>query len=311
MSLITAKRLQVLLASAAKVRLVDATWFLPGSPFAGPADTTAREVFEAERIHGAVFVDVDAISDVSFSAAGHNLPTLANFSAAMQELGIDRDTSVVVYDQHGVFSAPRFWYTLRAFGHPTVAVLNGGLPAWKRDGFPVDGPETPLADFSASGSARVAAAWEKDTDMQLNLADMLALQAAPGENVVLDARPASRFYGETPEPRAGLRGGHMPCSTSLPFGDLLVKDDRTGGVVEMRPDDELRAIIVDGAGVDLAKPITTSCGSGMTACVVSLALERLGAERTAVYDGSWSEWGAQAETPVVKRGADGSDVTVP
>ena len=309
--MISARALQKLLKSSAQVRVVDATWFLPGSPFAGPADTTAREAFNSERIQGAVFIDVDAISDAEYSAAPHNLPTLATFTAAMQELGIDRETSVVVYDQHGLFSAPRFWYTLRAFGHPTVAVLNGGLPAWKRDGFPVDGPETPLADFSASGSASAAVAWEKKADVQLNLDGMRALQAAPGDNIVVDARPAARFFGEAPEPRAGLRGGHMPCSTSLPFGDLLVKDDRTGGVLEMRSDDELRAIIVDGAGVDLSKPITTSCGSGMTACVVSLALERLGVEHSAVYDGSWSEWGAQPDTRVVKRGADGSDVAVP
>ena len=306
MSLISPKALRALLQSGTPaVRVVDATWFLPNSPFASTTGASARESFAVERIDGAVFVDVDQISDATFSSAGHNLPTPSTFSAAMSEMGIAKDTRVVVYDQQGIFSAPRFWYTLRAYGID-AAVLNGGLPGWKSASLPTVGADAPLAEFSAA-----VIEWRMVDGVQLSLDDMRALQASPGDARVLDARPAGRFYGEAPEPREGLRGGHMPHSQSLPFIDLLTRSETTG-VLEMRSDDELREIVT-AAGVDLASggSIVSSCGSGMTAAVLTLALQRVGVEKSAIYDGSWSEWGAQADTPIVKRGADGEDVVVP
>ena len=307
MSLISPKALRALLQSGTTpaVRVVDATWFLPNSPFASTTGASARESFAVERIDGAVFVDVDQISDATFSSAGHNLPTPSTFSAAMSEMGIAKDTRVVVYDQHGIFSAPRFWYTLRAYGIE-ARVLNGGLPGWKSASLPTVGADAPLAEFSAA-----VIEWRMVDGVQLSLDDMRALQASPGDARVLDARPAGRFYGEAPEPREGLRGGHMPHSQSLPFIDLLTRSETTG-VLEMRSDDELREIVT-AAGVDLASggSIVSSCGSGMTAAVLTLALQRVGVEKSAIYDGSWSEWGAQADTPIVKRGADGEDVVVP
>lgn len=301
-TLLTAEFLAGKMAPGSRLRLLDATWFLPNSPFAGPPNTTAMLEFGRRRIPGAAFFDVDALTDDEFSAAPHNLPSPEMMKGAMKGLGVHPESRVVCYDQHGLFSSPRAWYTLKAYGHPNVHVLDGGLPAWSAAGLPIVSDE----EDSKEDVQVPFVDWNKNSSMQWSIQQMRDnLESQAAQHV--DARPSGRFRGEVPEPRLGIRGGHAPGSLNLPFGELLQTED---GVTTMRSADEISAAF-DAAGVDVRKPMVLSCGSGMSACVLSLALDRVGVHDTPVYDGSWTEWGAMSDTPILVSNEDGSESVVP
>ncbi|MFL5298013.1 MAG: 3-mercaptopyruvate sulfurtransferase [Phenylobacterium sp.] len=258
------------------VQVVDATWYMPAEGKRG------RDSFEAGHIPGAVFFDIDEIAD-PHTDLPHMLSSPEAFAEAAGDLGLRRDETVVVYDAQGMFSAPRVWWTLRVMGFPKVFVLDGGLPKWRDDGHPITaGPGAPIP-------TEVAPAFRGEL-----VRDLKAVKSALTTRAeqVVDARPAARFRGEAPEPRPGLRGGHMPGAFNIPFG-ALVNEDGT-----MKSAAEIRAAFENG-GVDLARPIVTSCGSGVSASLLALALARLGRNDVAVYDGSWTEWGGLPDTPVV------------
>jgi len=257
------------------LRVVDGTWHMP------QAKRDARAEFEAAHVPGATFFDIDAVSDRS-TTLPHMLPPAAQFGTAVGALGIGSGDRVVVYDVRGVVSAARVWWTFRAFGHDAVAVLDGGLKKWRAEGRPVEhGAASPRP---ATFTARPRPELVRDVEaMRANIGSRAAQ--------VLDARSAGRFAGTEPEPRAGLRGGHIPGSLNLPY-ETLYEPDGT-----LKSPDELRGAVA-GAGVDLGRPIVTTCGSGVTASVLALALYLLGRRDVAVYDGSWSEWGGRADTPI-------------
>lgn len=264
---------------APDLRIVDATWFLPGD------QRNAKDLFEQRRIPGAIFFDIDEIADTE-SALPHMLPSPEKFASRMRKLGIGDGCRVVVYDNQGLFSAARVWWTFRVMGHEDVAVLDGGFPAWERGGHEVEtGP--PQHRMERHFTARLR------SDLVRDLADMRRAVEA-GANI-LDARPAARFRGEAPEPRAGLRSGHMPGAKSVPASALV---NERG---ELRSAEELKQIFVD-AGADAAKPALCTCGSGITAAIIALALARLGRWDAAVFDGSWAEWGSRDDTPIVTGG---------
>ena len=256
------------------VRVVDATLPLVGQPGHG------RDSYDAGHIPGAVFFDINAIADPETDLP-HMLPSPAAFAQAAGDLGLGADDTVIVYDAHGIYSAPRVWWTLRTMGHDNVFVLDGGLRRWLAEGRPVETVATrppptqrPLA-FQPDLVADIA-----------DVTDVLSSGAAQ----VVDARSAGRFRGEAPEPRASLRSGHMPGALNLPFNEVVSADGT------LKSADELAPVF---AHVDLARPIITSCGSGVTASVLALALARLGRFDVAVYDGSWTEWGGRSDTAVV------------
>jgi thiosulfate/3-mercaptopyruvate sulfurtransferase len=256
------------------IRVVDGSWHMPA------LRRDARAEFAESHIPGAVFFDIDAIADPR-TPLPHMLPSAAAFARSVGSLGIGSRDRVVVYDSRGVTSAARVWWTFRAFGHDAVAVLDGGLPRWRAEGRPVESgqPVPRPRRFTARLRRRLVR----------DLADVRANLTRRREQV-LDARSRGRFDGTEPEPRAGLRAGHIPGSLNLPY-DQLYQADGT-----FLPSDELRRRF-EAAGLDLDKPVVTSCGSGITASVLALGLYVLGRD-AAVYDGSWTEWGGRADTPV-------------
>ena len=259
-----------------EVQVLDASWFMPGDALTGAAS------YAAGHIAGAVFFDIDAIADHSTDLP-HMLPAPDAFADAAGALGLRRDLHIVVYDAQGIFSAPRVWWTLRVMGFPEVFVLDGGLKKWRAEGRPID----TAAPHPAPSTIEPAF----DPSLVRDLESVRANLATHGAQVI-DARPGPRFRAEVPEPRVGLRGGHMPGALSVPFAGLIHPDGT------MKAADGLRAAF-QAAGVDLDKPLVTTCGSGVSAAVLALALARLGREDVAVYDGSWTEWGGRADTPVV------------
>ncbi|MBV9393986.1 MAG: 3-mercaptopyruvate sulfurtransferase [Methylobacteriaceae bacterium] len=252
--------------------VIDASWYLPDEK------RDAHAEYLAGHIPGAVFFDIDAIADRSTSLP-HMLPDPVTFSSAMRKLGIGDGMRAVVYDGAGLFSAPRVWWTLRVFGMSDVAVLEGGLPQWKAEGRPLE--EGAVQRQPRHFTARLdhgALASQRDVERQLRAGVQL-----------VDARSAARFAGEEPEPRPGVRPGHIPGSLNLPYRDLVVNG-------RLRPRAELEKKIA-AAGVDLSRPITTTCGSGISAAILSLAFESVGRSSVPVYDGSWTEWGGRTDLP--------------
>ncbi|MBL0171092.1 MAG: 3-mercaptopyruvate sulfurtransferase [Gemmatimonadaceae bacterium] len=258
------------------VKVIDASTYLPN------AGRDARAEYLAAHIPGAVFCDIGWISDET-APFPHTLPTAPVFAERMGSLGISSNDAIIVYDGSGQnFSAPRLWWMLRVFGHHRVAVLDGGLRKWGQEGHAVD------AHVQAVTPATFTA--HLDVNRVRDIDAMRANLDTRREQVV-DARSPGRFEGAEAEPRAGVRGGHIPHSVNLHYA-RLVRDDGT-----MRSVDELRRLVAD-VGLDVLRPITASCGTGVTACAVALALEVLGKSDTAVYDGSWTEWGSMTDTPV-------------
>jgi thiosulfate/3-mercaptopyruvate sulfurtransferase len=261
---------------APDIRIVDATWFLPAQR------KDARAEYEARHIPGAVFFDIDEIADTA-SDLPHMLPAPEKFAIRVRKLGLGDGNRIVVYDQHGLMSAARVWWMFRVFGHKDVAVLDGGLPKWLAEGRPVEdrAPQPRERHFTA----------RYDNLMVRDLAQMRSNLVGKREQVV-DARAAGRFNGTEPEVWPGRRSGHIPGSRNVPYAELLDPATKT-----LLPGEAI-AERFRKAGVDLSKPIVTSCGSGVTAAVLAFALHLIGHQDVALYDGSWAEWGRPGDTPV-------------
>jgi thiosulfate/3-mercaptopyruvate sulfurtransferase len=257
-----------------RIRIFDASWFMPGSP------RDPDQEYSAGHIPGAARFDIDGLSDQT-SPLPHMLSAPSEFATAMRRLGLNGDSIAVIYDSEGLFSAARAWWNLRAMGHEASFVLEGGLPRWIAEGRPMETGwrEPQHGDFRAHPRASL-------------VENLAAVRAAleQGSTQVVDARPAARFRGEAPEPREGLRGGHMPGARNLPWSQVI----ESGALLPAKR----LAPLFDEAGVDLRAPIITTCGSGVSAAILALALARLGRLDVPVYDGSWSEWGGLSDTPV-------------
>lgn len=261
---------------APDVIILDGNWYLPNDP------RDPYEEYLQARIPGAIYFDIDQISDKS-SSLPHMLPSPEQFSSQMRRMGIGDGMRVVVYDAQGMFSAARVWWTFRAMGNEDVAVLNGGLAKWNAEGRPLENgppPQRSVRHFTSRRNAELI----RDRDEILKVID-------GGSEQIVDARAADRFRGEAPEPREGLRSGHIPGSLNLPYPELLNSDGT------LKPAEDMKKIF-EQAGIDLSKPVANTCGSGVTASILALALAIIGHRHVSVYDGSWSEWGADESLPI-------------
>ena len=257
------------------LRVLDASWYLPGSkrdPFAE---------YQAAHIPGARFFDLDDVSDHR-SDLPHMVPPVEKFMSRMRAIGVGDGHQIVVYDGSGLFSAPRVWWLFKLMGQMDIAVLDGGFPKWQAEGHPVEDLPPILRDRHMM--VRRQNQMVKDVT-QVSAASKL------GNSEIVDARSPGRFYGKDPEPRPGLRAGHIPGSKNVFYKDLLKADDT------MKSPDEMRQVFLE-AGVDLDKPVITSCGSGVTAAILSLGLTRMGKTDHSLYDGSWTEWGMFPTLPI-------------
>jgi len=259
------------------LRVLDASWYLPD------AGRDPRGEYEAAHIPGARFFDIDDLSDQR-SSLPHMAPPPEKFISRMRAMGVGDGHQVVIYDSAGILSAPRVWWTFRLMGKTDVAVLDGGFPKWRAEGRAIE--DMPPIPRDRHMTVQRQAGLVKDVTQVAHASKL-------GEAEIIDARSAERFRGEVAEPRPGLRGGHIPGSRNVPFG-LLLNPDGT-----MKDAQALRAAFAE-AGVDLSKPAITTCGSGITAAILSLALERIGHRDHALYDGSWAEWGMYDDLRAVK-----------
>lgn len=258
------------------VVILDATWHLP------PLQKDAKADFEKAHIDGAIYFDIDAISDAN-NDLPHMLPSASKFGQAIGDMGINNDTHVVVYDAYGLFSAARVWWMFRVFGHDNVSVLNGGSLKWLAENKPMSESGLKITPSTFKATFR--------PELVCNMDDVLQ-NVESKQSQVLDARARDRFYAEAPEPRPGLRAGHIPNSISLPFNYLLDANSK-----ELLPADMLSAKF-DEEKIERDQPIICSCGTGVTACALALGLYLLGKDDTIVYDGSWTEWGGSTDTPI-------------
>jgi thiosulfate/3-mercaptopyruvate sulfurtransferase len=259
------------------LRLIDASWYLPDS------GRSAKAEYQTAHIPGARFFDIDEITDHR-SALPHMAPPPEKFISRLRAMGIGDGHQVVIYDGSGLFSAARVWWTFRLMGKTDVAVLDGGLPKWRAEGREIEDMPPIVRDRHMTVSRQ---------NHLVKDVTQVAHAAKLGEAEIIDARGAPRFKGEIPEPRPGLRAGHIPGAKNVPYSTLLNPDGT------MKSPEALRAVF-EAAGVNLAKPAITSCGSGVTAAILSLALERIGHRNHALYDGSWAEWGMYDDLAVEK-----------
>jgi len=263
---------------ASDIAIIDASFHLPA------AQRNAKAEYTAKHIPGAVFFGIDDIAD-SESELPHMLPSPEKFSSRVRKLGIGSETHVICYDTNGGPGASmRAWWNFRIFGHDRVSVLSGGLPKWQDEGRPTTADETAIIEKHFFP--------KYDPSLVLGFDQMMA-NVDSQEYQMVDARPEGRYNGTDDEPRAGMRKGHIPGAISLPFQALM----DTGNFMVIRPADELQTIISE-AGIDPEKPLVSSCGSGVTAAPLVMALYLLGHTRAAIYDGSWTEWGGRSDTPI-------------
>ncbi|MDK3074007.1 3-mercaptopyruvate sulfurtransferase [Sedimentitalea sp. JM2-8] len=257
------------------LRVLDGSWYLPA------AGRDPKAEYDAAHVPGARFFDIDDIADHR-SDLPHMAPPAEKFISRLRAMGVGDGHQVVVYDGAGLVSAARVWWLFKLMGQPNVAVLDGGLPKWQAEGHEVE--DLPPMVRDRHMTVRVQNNLVRDVTQVSQAAKL-------GDHAIIDARSAGRFAGTEPEPRDGLRGGHIPGSRNVPYSDLLNADGT------MKEPADLRAIF-EAAGVDLSKPAVTTCGSGVTAAILNLALERIGKHDHALYDGSWAEWGAFSTLPV-------------
>ena len=257
------------------LRIIDASWHMPAS------GRNAQDEYAADHIAGARFFDIDDISDHR-SELPHMAPPVEKFMSRMRAMGIGDGHQVIIYDSVGLFSAARVWWLFRLMGKTDVAVLDGGLPKWKSEGRQTTDARPVVRDRHMTVSRQ---------NQMVRDVTQVAQAAKLGSFSIVDARAAARFRGEVEEPRPGLRAGHIPGSRNLPFGALLNSDGT------MKNDAGIRKALAT-AGVDLSLPVITTCGSGVTAAIISLALERIGKTDHTLYDGSWSEWGMYDDLPI-------------
>jgi len=262
--------------SDANVSILDASWYLP------TMNRDAKAEYEIGHIPGAVFFDIDGVADHTTNLP-HMLPKPNDFADTIGRMGLSDTDHIVIYDGSGLFSAPRVWWTFKVMGAKHVSILEGGAPKWQAESHPWthEVPVKPVKTFTPSFNSK-------------NIATLETVKVAldTHQTQIVDARPASRFRGEAPEPRPGLAQGHMPGSFNVQFGDIVANGS-------LKTPEEMRQAFQRG-GVDLDKPVITSCGSGVSAAILALALDSLGHPIEALYDGSWAEWGSRADCAVVK-----------